>query len=218
MANKFDDLTGRRFERLTVIKRVPSLKNSRVTRWLCKCDCGNYTEVNRNNLLHKKCRSCGCLARDIIANNKYRETHNMSRTRLYHIWQGIKQRCLGQGEVSKYYYGRGITYCPEWEEFENFKEWALSNGYTDELTIDRIDVNGNYEPDNCRWVSAKEQNRNKSTTVYLTLNGKTRSMGEWSELLNIPMSTMVNRRNKGLPVEKILSTKYLHHKKERWGV
>lgn len=218
MANKFDDLTGRRFERLTVIKRVPNLKNSRVTRWLCRCDCGKYTEVSRNNLLHKKCQSCGCLARDIIVGNKYNETHNMSRTRLYSIWQGIKQRCLGQGNGSKYYYDRGISYCPEWEIFENFKDWALSNGYTDELTIDRIDVNGNYGPDNCRWIGVREQNRNKRTTVFLTFNSETRSMGEWSELLKIPMSTMVNRRNKGLPVEKVLSTKYLHHKKKRWGV
>jgi hypothetical protein len=218
MANKFDDLTGRRFERLTVIKRVPNLKNSRVTRWLCKCDCGNYTEVNRNNLLHKKCQSCGCLARDIITGNKYRETHNMSRTRLYYIWQGMKQRCLGQGTGSKYYNGRGITYCPEWESFESFRDWALSNGYSKNLTLDRKDVDGDYEPSNCRWISTKQQNRNKTSTIFLTLNGEAHSMGEWSEILGIPMSTMVNRRNRGLSVEQILSTKYLGHKKKRWGV
>lgn len=218
MANVFDDMTGRRFNRLTVIKRVQNLPNTKVTRWLCECDCGKFVEVNRNNLLHKKCQSCGCFALDGKLGNKYRETHDMSRSRLYNIWQGMKQRCKGQGAGAKYYYGKGIKYCIEWELFENFKTWALSNGYNDELTIDRIDCNGNYDPNNCRWTTVKEQNRNKTCTTYITLNGITKSMGEWSEILKIPMSTMVNRRNKGLSVDKILSTKFLCHKKKRWGV
>lgn len=132
----------------------------------------------------------------------------MSRTRLYCIWQGMKQRCLGQGKGSKYYADKGVKYCKNWEHFESFKDWAIVNGYSENLTLDRIDPNGDYEPNNCRWETVKEQNRNKTTTVFLSLNGECKSMGEWSEILGIPMSTMVNRRNRGMTDEEVLNTKY----------
>jgi len=95
--------------------------------------------------------------------------------------------------------------CDEWKnDFQSFYVWAVENGYSDKLTIDRINVNGNYEPANCQWVDAKTQNRNKTNTSYITLNGHTKSIGEWHEELGIPISTIVNRKNKGLPAEMIL--------------
>lgn len=123
--------------------------------WLCQCDCGNTTRVVSNHL-GKSTNSCGCLALE-----KHR-THNMSNSRIYNIWTLMKQRC-NNPDVAGYknYGGRGITYCEEWEHFESFYEWAMNNGYDDSLTIDRIDNDGNYEPQNCRWTTHTVQSNNR---------------------------------------------------------
>lgn len=200
------DISGVRYGRLVAIEKVGKNKSGNAI-WNCKCDCGNIVNVCISNLRNSHTKSCGCYAKDLSHNRKPRLTHGMSRTRIYHIWQGIKQRCYDERSTSFEHYGaKGITMCKEWETFEVFCEWAYNNGYNDKLTIDRKDVLGNYEPDNCRWVDVKTQNRNKETTCYITLNGETKSLGEWHELLGIPISTMVNRRNKGLPAELILQT------------
>lgn len=121
-------------------------------------------------------------------------THGKSRTRLYRIWRGIKDRCLNSKHHTYKYYGqRGISVCYEWQTFEPFMNWALSHGYTDNLTIDRIDVNGNYTPENCRWLAQKEQSRN--TRRSLIFNGK--SLGEWAEILNIPYHNLYDRIHRG---------------------
>lgn len=121
-------------------------------------------------------------------------THGMSGTRLYSIWRDMKNRCNGlKKRDRKNYFDRGITYCPAWEHFEPFRDWALSHGYRDDLTIDRIDVNGNYTPDNCRWITRAEQNLNTRQNRFITYNGETHTLKEWSIILGINCSTLKSR-------------------------
>lgn len=199
------DLTGQRFGRLTVIMRAENI--GKKTAWLCQCDCGNTKIVSGSNLHGKQVMSCGCLGEEVRAVNcESRQTHGQSYTRLYTIWIGMKQRCFYKKHKHfKRYGGRGITVCDEWKDsFESFYKWAMENGYSDELTIDRIDVNGNYCPENCRWATYKEQNNNTSSSHFLTYNGETKTVAEWSEIVGIPKSTIFNRIKRGLPTEKVL--------------
>lgn len=135
--------------------------------------------------------------------------HGMSHSRLYQIWNAMKQRCSNPKAISfPRYGGRGITVCVEWENsFEAFRDWSMSNGYSDELTIDRIDNGGNYEPLNCRWVTNKEQQNHTSYNHLITHNGKTLNVTQWAELLGIPRNVLYNRIRRGWNIEKIITTK-----------
>lgn len=135
--------------------------------------------------------------------------HGKSNTRLYRTYKHMKERCYNKNDKRYKWYGRrGITICKEWlNDFQAFYDWAISNGYNDTLTIDRIDVDGNYEPDNCRWVDMKTQANNRRSNVYLTYNGKTQTMVEWSKELNIPYRTLQDRYKKGLTDIEILNKK-----------
>lgn len=152
------DLTGKKFGRLTVIGRAPTVRNR--TYWLCECDCGKRISVDGGNLRGGHTESCGCLQKERAS--QANTTHGMRGTRLYRIWNCMRNRCYRKSyHAYKHYGGRGIRVCPEWNSFEPFRDWAMSYGYKDDLSIDRIDVNGNYSPENCRWVTMAYQNQNK---------------------------------------------------------
>lgn len=151
-------LEGKKFGRLNVIECVGSKKNRRM--WRCSCDCGNEVIVSASSLVGGMTKSCGCLARD--AAREYNTTHGDCGTRLYRIWKGIVSRCVNKSSTDYKWYGaKGVTVCDEWRKYPHFKKWAVENGYRDDLTIDRIDPFGNYEPSNCRWATTAEQNMNR---------------------------------------------------------
>ena len=202
---KIKDLTGQRFGRLTVIERAgtysaPNCRSKSAT-WRCKCDCGNESVLVGNDLSRGATKSCGCLFEE--------NTHKKRNTRLYITWRNMKQRCYNPNNVSyRQYGGRGIEVCEEWKSnFLAFYNWAMANGYADNLTIDRIDVNGNYEPDNCRWASVKEQNNNKSSNHLITYKGKTQTIKQWAEELGISSYTICSRLNQNWDIERALTEK-----------
>lgn len=159
--SKLIDLTGQRFGRLTVIEKAPSKSGCTNAVWLCKCDCGNIISVRSPSLRKGESQSCGCLRSEYWKSKMTK--HGKSHTRIAHIWYEMKERCFCVTNPSyEYYGGRGITICDEWRNsFEAFYEWAMANGYRDDLTIDRVNNDGNYEPQNCRWATRKEQNGNR---------------------------------------------------------
>ena len=132
------------------------------------------------------------------------KTHGMSHTRLHNIWLTMRQRCEKPKCSTYHKYGaKGIRVCTEWGVFENFRDWSLSNGYADNLTIDRINPLGNYEPSNCRWVTQKVQQNNRSNNIRLTYSGETHSIIEWSEITKIPLQNLYDRYYKGWKIERI---------------
>ena len=164
--SKINNLTGKRFGKLIVIKQCGSNKNGRAL-WLCQCDCGNKKIILGSSLITNLTQSCGCYNKEILKN--VNSTHRMSYTKLYKVWQGMKTRCYNEKFLYyKNYGGRGIKICNEWlNNFEIFYIWAINNGYKENLTIDRINNDGNYEPSNCRWITRAEQNRNQRKTKKL---------------------------------------------------
>lgn len=191
------DITGKKFGNLTAIKYSHTGKNY-MQYWVFKCDCGKEITTRKTAAISGHCKSCGCLQKQVAKQEvvKHSVKHNESNTRLYKIWKGMHSRC--NNENSKYYGSRGITVCSEWNDYKNFKEWATNNGYSDNLTIDRIDYNGNYEPSNCRWATYKEQARNTSKNRCFELNGKIKCAAEWCEELGIKSSTFFQRLKNGL--------------------
>lgn len=194
------DLRGQRFGRLTVID-LAERKDGHTSWWVCKCDCGNVKEVRRSCLIKGFTKSCGC-----YNSEKAREhgkqmltKHGWYGTRVYNIWRQIVDRCENP-KCSQYknYGGRGIRICQEWRESpQAFCEWAMLNGCTNALTIDRINVNGNYEPSNCRWITMVEQQTNKRNNVNITYNGKTQCVAEWSRELGVRQSRLYERVKAG---------------------
>lgn len=156
------DLTEKRFGRLVVKKIIGQVGKSPSPSWLCACSCGNETIVRGDHLRYGKTKSCGCLENEIRNNGIPHLIHGGNKTRLYEIWTGMRKRCENpKSNAYPRYGGRGICVCNEWGNFAKFREWALSHGYADNLSIDRINNNGNYEPDNCRWATSKQQASNR---------------------------------------------------------
>lgn len=196
------DLTGKRFGRLTVLSFVEDHRQG--TYWLCRCDCGNEKVIKGQSLREGWTKSCGCFDRETKGSRA--STHGLSKTRLYRIWVNMHRRCEYEKNGGYSYCGaKGITVCEEWKSFEPFRDWALANGYTDNLTIDRIDNSIGYMPSNCRWVTMKAQENNRRNCHYLTLNGETHTVTEWAEIKGISKHTLSGRINKlGWSVERAL--------------
>lgn len=179
------DLTGKTFGYLTVLNRAEN--NSRGdSRWLCRCKCGNEKIILGKSLRSGATVSCGCYHKEVVA--KQMTTHGESKTRLFTIWQNMKRRCYNpNNKFYAYYGGRGISVCDEWlNDFVSFRDWAVSTGYDETLTIDRIDSDGNYEPSNCRWISRKAQVNNRRSNRFYEINGKRKTIAEWCEIYNVP--------------------------------
>lgn len=187
-----EDLIGKKFGRLIVLNCY--MRNYK-RYCLCLCDCGKKKEIRADNIKKGLTKSCGCLSKELL--KKRQTTHGASTTRLYKIWDGMKKRCRPNSK-NKYYYGKGIKVCESWKDFNNFKEWSINNGYKENLTIDRIDVNGDYCPENCRWATYKQQARNTSFNRMIEYNGQRMCASEVAEILNIKQSTFLGRleRNK----------------------
>lgn len=205
---KFVDLKGQKFGRLTVIKKTGT-KNRKAI-WKCKCDCGEYREVPTCHLKSGHTTSCGCYHSEI--SKLVNTTHGGRKDRLYTIWADMRKRCYSKNEKSyKNYGGRGIIVCNEWlgkDGYKNFREWAYESGYdknskNKKCTLDRIDVNGNYEPNNCRWADMGVQNRNKRDNVLITYNGVTKVLKDWSKEFGVPVETIRYRLSKGIDIEHL---------------
>ena len=206
------DLSGMRFGRLQVIELGDYYINGaghKCRKWICLCDCGNTKEALRGDLKMGKVKSCGCLKPESKT-----ITHNLSKTRLYRIWCGMKTRCTNPNSVNyKNYGGRGVSICSDWlNNFESFYEWSVANGYNDELTLDRINNDGNYEPFNCKWPTYKEQSQNKRDVKLYTFNGKTQTQKEWSLELGGNPALIASRLSKGWSLERALSTPVVKRK------
>lgn len=186
-----DDLTGMKFGRLTVIERAEN-KNAC---WRCKCDCGNEVVVNGDNLRSQHTLSCGCLQKERTT------THDLTHTKIYSTWDGIKQRCLNPNhQAYKHYGGRGITICAEWrDDFQSFYEYVskLEHFNEDGYSLDRINNNGNYEPGNIRWADLKTQHRNYRQNVLVEYQGQTVTLVEASELSGISYNVLCLRYHRG---------------------
>lgn len=193
---------GEKIYKLTIIEELKERDKYGNRQWLCQCECGNkkiYTTSNLNVV-----KGCGC------AKGK----HKCSQTKLYRTYQRMKNRCYRKNYPQyNNYGGRGIKVCDEWlNDFLTFKNWSLENGYKEGLSIDRINPNGNYEPNNCRWITMFEQASNKRNNIFYTINGETKTQAQWCRTYNIPVTNVRRRLNSGWDIETAL-TKPI----KKWG-
>ncbi len=204
---QFVDLTGKRFGRLTVVRRGEdyiSPKGYRAVNWVCSCDCGETCVVRGCNLKSGASRSCGC----IVEEHPNHTTHGLSKGRIYSIWCGIRDRCKNPKSGNyENYGGRGISICSDWDDdFTSFYSWSMENGYSDRLSIHRINNDGNYSPENCAWVDWSTQANNTRKTHYLTYLGKTQSISQWAEEVGMPKQRLRDRIRLGWDIAKALTT------------
>lgn len=190
---KIINLVGMRFGRLSVMERAENKGNHPA--WTCKCDCGSMCVVTGTHLRSGHTLSCGCLQRERTSNA--RKSHGMGESRIYRIWANMKSRCFNSNaQFYQDYGGRGITVCDEWkDDFQAFYNWSILHGYSDELTIDRIDNDKGYSPGNCRWTTRKEQQNNRRNNHYITYNGETLTVTEWANRLGIGQKVLFARLN-----------------------
>lgn len=211
--NRVKDLTGKRFGRLTVIGIDD--RDTRKTFWNCVCDCGNIKAVRSDSLQSGRILSCGCLKKEQDRKNLVNEEMKkvkefggkFAHLRIHETWAGMKSRCMNPNDI-RYsdYGGRGITVCDEWEnDFFAFYKWAMANGYSDDLTIDRIDNEKGYSPDNCRWASVQDQARNRRSNINITIGNATKTLTEWCEIFEMPYSRVYARytRNESITLDDL---------------
>lgn len=206
------DLSGQRFGRLVAIKYLYTKYTGQKVKqphrmWLCRCDCGGTKIASSGDLLRLHTTSCGCKLSELAVSlsNNPRTTHGMSNTRLYQCYRKMLRRCTHE----KNWKDKGITVCDEWRlNPQSFLDWAINNGYSDELTLDRIDVYGNYCPENCRWATMFEQAQNKTTSRKITIGGITHTLSEWSRISGVKSATISKRIEHGYPEEEWLIPVY----------
>lgn len=184
-------LIGQRFGRLTVID-LDYITDHGNSYWTCECDCGTMKSVARFHLLNGHATSCGCY-------KKERATiHGCYRSPVYRVWRGMIERCTNDNHIHYGSYGnRGINICDEWKDIKTFTGWALNNGYAKGLTLDRIDNDKGYSPDNCRWVDWYVQENNRSNNRHVVYGDETHTVAEWSRILNVKYATLLQRINRG---------------------
>ena len=205
------DLTGQRFGRLTVLRRVHGKY------WECLCDCGNTRVVSRDHL-GRDTNSCGCLRREVSATKNKR--HGETKTRLHNLWVTIRQRCSNPNiPESHIYHDRSISVCDEWQTYENFRDWALANGYDPTAkrgvtTIDRIDNEKGYSPENCRFVTLTENQRNRRDTRRFLFDGQMLTTGEVSEITGTSVQLIGERLRRGWSIERaaLVPARVMHYK------
>ena len=212
------DLTGQKFDKWTVIREAGRNKSGGAT-WLCKCECGTVRVLDGRSLREHTSKSCGCLVKDPSYEHcKPNLKHGGRNERLYSVWSGMIDRCCNQN--SKHYAqygGRGINVCDEWRyDYAAFRTWAFANGYDPEApkyvcTIDRIDNDQGYSPDNCAWHNQMEQCNNRSNNHVLTFNGESHTISEWARKIGLRKDTLRRRIEKyGWTIEKALTTPNTH--------
>lgn len=202
---KFVDHTGKRFGYLVALRKESrDSKHGKVAYWYCRCDCGNEKWISANNLTRGNCISCGCKQEEHL-NHKINPLKR-DNPRIYRIWSGMKIRCFCKNS-SRYadYGGRGITICDEWMVFDNFCLWALSNGYEDGLTIERLNNDKSYCPDNCTWIKLEEQVKNKRNLRIYTYKGQTMHLAAWARLYNMSYSLLYDRLDSGMSFEDAIT-------------
>ena len=211
------DITGKKFGRLTAIKRLPtkvSKSGKKYSAWLCKCDCGKLVEARLTNLTQGTKKSCGCLIRD----SHYKQCRELGRSRLTHgdangkshlygVWCAMKRRCYNSHSAYyDIYGGRGISVCSDWIKYEPFRDWAKLSGYRQGLTLDRIDCNKNYEPSNCRWITIKDQQRNRRNNRHYKYRNKLYTVNEIADMVGLKPRTIQGRIERGWIIEDVVET------------
>jgi hypothetical protein len=207
--NRFRDLTNMRFGKLLAIEPIKK-SYDRKYYWKCICDCGKNSLALSGNLIKGNSTSCGCARGNI---GDLTRKHGMTKTRIFKIWTGVRKRCTNPKCKSyKNYGGRGIIISPKWDNFIDFYN-DMKEGYADNLSLDRIDHNGNYEPGNCRWATSKTQNRNRRNNYIITHNNKSKTVAEWAEISGIHYSVITYRIKNGWDIEKAIFTPSIQYNK-----
>lgn len=212
---RVNNIAGQKFGRLKAIG-IDESKQTRKTYWICECDCGNMISVRSDALKCGRTKSCGCYKQEsdrknvtnVPAYKKYLEQgQKVGGTRLYSIWQGMKARCYNPNNTRyNSYGGRGIVICDEWkDDYMAFLKWAMDNGYSDELTIDRKNVNGNYEPGNCQWATSAMQSNNRRSNIDITIGKTTKTLKEWCLVFGLSYGTIRARykRNENITLDEL---------------
>ena len=205
--NKITVSIGDTYNRLTIIRLF---KIKYIWYATCKCECGKVVEkIQVRSLISENTKSCGCYNLDMIIkrNTKHgHKTRNKKTDRLYSIWSDMRRRCSNTTRKdAKNYVLKHITVCEEWNDYNVFMEWALSNGYNDDLTLERIDNDKGYYPENCKWIPKSEQSKNRTSNHYITYNGKTQTLTDWSKETGIPRTTLTARLRRNWSIEDALT-------------
>ena len=213
--SRFIDRTGERYGQVIAIEYMGKRNNK--TYWKCKCDCGKVFVTSGQCLSNGHTKSCGCFKSKWISESH--SIHGETEGRLHKIWSNMKSRCYNPKRPDySYYGGKGIKVCKEWlDSYIVFREWALNNGYKEDLTIDRIDSDKDYSPDNCRWANRLEQCLNQKRTRRFTYKGETKTASEWSVIYGVPSRALRGRMDKGWNMEDALLTPVHHRKAVKYG-